>query len=169
MISIRFFCVALHPVLNTGMRNPDQFSSVVWFWVGIIIALWSLKYGLGSLSEPGIGFITFFAGSILALLAAILFLSSFRERKIPDPLRGLWIGLELKKVIYVLLLLAAYTILLRPLGFLLCTFILLFLLFRVKGGYTLWTVLFISFLVTASSFLVFQVWLQVQLPRGIWG
>jgi|WetSurSiteA1Bulk_404760.scaffolds.fasta_scaffold17466_2 putative tricarboxylic transport membrane protein len=151
------------------MRNPDQFSSVVWFWAGILIALWSLKYGFGSLSEPGIGFITFFAGSILSLLAAALFLSSFRERGISDPLRGLWRGLEPKKVIYVLILLTAYALLLRPLGFLLCTFTLLFFLFRIKEGYTLRAVLFISILVTASAYLVFQVWLQVQFPPGIWG
>lgn len=132
-------------------------------------ALWSLKYGFGSLSEPGIGFITFFAGAILALLSLLLFLSSFRGKEKPAELRELWAGLDVKKVLYVLLLLVVYPVLLRPVGFPISTFILLFLLFRVKGSYGIWTTLFASFFVTAVSYLVFQVWLQVQLPKGILG
>jgi hypothetical protein len=42
-------------------------------------------------------------------------------------------------------------------------------LFRVKGIYGIWTTLGIAFFVTAVSYLVFQVWLQVQLPKGILG
>ena len=132
-------------------------------------ALWSLKYGFGSLSEPGVGFITFFAGAILALLSLLLFFSSFRGKEKPADLRELWAGLDVKKVLYVLMLLVVYPVLLRPVGFALCTFILLFLLFRVKGSYGIWTTLLASFFVTAVSYLVFQVWLQVQLPRGILG
>jgi hypothetical protein len=132
-------------------------------------ALWSLKYGFGSLSEPGVGFITFFAGAILALLALLLFFSLLREKEEASGLRELWAGLDVKKVLYVLGLLVAYTVSLRPGGFILCTFILLFLLFRVKGSYRIWTTLSVSFFVTAVSYLVFQVWLQVQLPKGIFG
>ena len=132
-------------------------------------SLWSLKYGFGSLSEPGVGFITFFAGAILALLSLLLFFSSFRDKEKPADLRDLWAGLDVKKVLYVLGLLVVYPVLLRPAGFPLCTFILLFLLFRVKGSYGIWTTLLASFFVTAVSYLVFQVWLQVQLPRGILG
>jgi putative tricarboxylic transport membrane protein len=150
------------------MIHPDRFSSLVLFAAGMMTALWSLKYGFGSLSEPGVGFITFFAGAILALLALLLFFSSFRGKK-PAGLRELWAGLDATKVLYVLGLLVAYAVLLRPVGFPLCTFILLFLLFRVKGSYRTWTMVLVSFFVTAISYLVFQVWLQVQLPRGILG
>jgi len=151
------------------MRNPDRFSSLVLFAGGVMTALWSLKYGFGSLSEPGVGFITFFAGAILALLALLLFFYSLREKEKPAGLRELWAGLDVKKVLYVLGLLVAYTVSLRPGGFLLCTFILLILLLRVKGTYRIWTTLLVAFFVTAVSYLVFQVWLQVQLPRGILG
>jgi hypothetical protein len=150
------------------VRNPDRLSSLVLFAAGVMTALWSLKYGFGSLSEPGVGFITFFAGAILALLALLLFFSSFRGKK-PAGLRELWAGLDATKVLYVLGLLVAYTVFLRPGGFPLCTFILLFLLFRVKGSYRTWAMVLVSFFVTAVSYLVFHVWLQVQLPRGILG
>ncbi len=151
------------------MRNPDQFSSLFWLFAGIMIALWSLRYGFGSLHEPGIGFITFFAGSILAVLALILFFTSFRLQKGGGTLWNLWAGLDVRKVVYVLVLLTAYTVLLRPTGFLLSTCILLFLLFRVKGAYRLVTAIIFSILVTAVSYLIFDVWLQAQLPKGILG
>jgi hypothetical protein len=60
-----------------------------------------------------------------------------------------------------------YTLLLKHLGFLISTFSLLILLFLVKAHYQLLKVILISFLVTAGSYLVFQVWLKVQLPKGI--
>lgn len=132
-------------------------------------ALWSLKYGFGSLSEPGVGFTTFFAGAILALLSLLLFLSSLRGEEKKVDLRELWAGLDVKKVLYVLLLLVVYALLLRPGGFPLCTFVLLFLLFRVKGSYGVWTTLLASSLVTAVCYLLFQKWLQVPLPSGMLG
>ena len=150
------------------MSNPDRFSSIACLVGGAMTALWSLKYGFGSFSEPGVGFITFFAGAILALLSLLLLFSSFREEESAG-LRALWAGLDVKKVVYVLALLVAYTLLLRPGGFLLCTSVLLFLLFRVKGSYGVWATFLVSLSVTAVSYLLFQVWLQVQLPRGILG
>jgi hypothetical protein len=151
------------------MRDTDRVSGLFLFVVGMMTALWSLKYGFGSLSEPGVGFITFFAGTILALLALLLLFSSLRGKTTPAGLRAMWAGLDVKKVPYVLGLLVAYAFLLRPGGFPLCTFILLFLLFRVKGTYGIWTTLWVAFSVTAVSYLVFQVWLQVQLPKGVLG
>ena len=127
----------------------------------------SLKYGVGTFHEPGPGFITFFAGVILIVLSLALFFSNFRHQADRSSLRSLWAGLETGKIFYVLLLLVAYVFFLKPVGFLITTFLLLFLLFRVKGSYRVKTVLLISLLVTAGSYLVFEIWLKAQLPKGI--
>jgi putative tricarboxylic transport membrane protein len=149
------------------MRNTDQSSSLFWLVIGIGIALCSLKYGFGTFHEPGPGFITFFAGAILTFLSLALFLSSFGKQESHGGLRNLWAGLEFGKVLYVILLLVAYTLVLKSIGFLISTFFLLSLLFRVKGTYRLRTILFISFLVTVSSYVIFEIWLKAQLPKGI--
>ncbi len=149
------------------MRNTDQSSSLFWLVVAIGIVFLSLKYGVGTFNEPGPGFITFFAGLILALLSLALFLSNFRDQVDRNSLWSLWSGLEFGKVLYVLLLLVAYVFLLKPVGFLISTFLLLVLLFRVKGSYRLKTVLLMSLLVTAGSYLVFEIWLKAQFPKGI--
>ena len=151
------------------MRNTDRSSSLFWLVVGIGIAISSLKYGFGTLHEPGPGFITFFAGAILTLLSLSLFFSSLRDQKDRSGFHNLWAGLEPGKVLYVIVLLIAYTFLLKPMGFLISTFLLLFLLFRVKGTYRLKTIFLISFLVTVGSYIIFEIWLKAQLPKGVLG
>ncbi|MCX5914974.1 MAG: tripartite tricarboxylate transporter TctB family protein, partial [Deltaproteobacteria bacterium] len=66
-------------------------------------------------------------------------------------------------------LLVAYMLVLSPLGFLISTFFLLILLFRVQASYSLKTVIFLSAASTLASMVVFDVWLGVQLPRGFMG
>jgi hypothetical protein len=149
------------------MRNTDQSSSLFWLVAAIGIVLLSLKYGVGTFHEPGPGFITFFAGAILIILSLGLFFSSLRDEEGRSGLRGLWTGLETGKVLYVVLLLVAYIFLLKPIGFPISTFILLFLLFRVKGTYRLSTIFLMAFLVTAGSYIIFEIWLKAQLPKGI--
>ncbi len=149
------------------MRNTDQTSSLFWLVVAIGIVFLSRKYGVGTFHEPGPGFITFFAGLILIVLSLALFFSNFRDQAERNTLGNLWAGLEFGKVLYVLLLLVAYVIFLKPVGFLITTFLLLVLLFRVKGSYRLKTLLLMSLLVTAGSYLVFEIWLQAQFPKGI--
>ncbi len=133
------------------MRNTDQFSSLFWIAVAIGIILLSRKYGVGNFHEPGPGFITFFAGAILIVLSLVLFLVSFGGRATRNRLGDLWAGLETGKVFYVILLLVAYTFLLKPVGFLISTFVLLALLFRVKGSYRFKTIFLMSLLVTSGS------------------
>jgi putative tricarboxylic transport membrane protein len=149
------------------MRNTDQSSGLFWLVVGIGIAISSLKYGFGTLHEPGPGFITFFAGSILIILSLGLFFSSFRDQEGRSGLKNLWAGLETGKVLYVIVLLVAYIFLLKPVGFLISTFFLLSLLFRIKGTYRLKTVFLMSLLVTMGSYIIFEIWLKAQLPKGI--
>jgi len=149
------------------MRNPDQWSSLFWLLAGIGITLGSLKYGFGNLQAPGAGFITFFAGAVLSLLSVGLFFSSLRSERLRKGVGILWEGLEVGKVIYVFFLLIAYALVLKPLGFLITTFGLLCLLLKVKAAYPLLKVILISLLVTTGAYLLFQVWLKVQLPRGI--
>jgi putative tricarboxylic transport membrane protein len=149
------------------MRNPDQWSSLFWLLAGIGITLGSLKYGFGNLQAPGAGFITFFAGAVLSFLSVGLFFSSLRSESLRKGVGILWEGLEVGKVIYVFFLLVAYALVLKPLGFLITTFGLLCLLLKVKAAYPLLKVILISLLVTTGAYLLFQVWLKVQLPRGI--
>ena len=151
------------------MKNPDQYSGIFWILLGGVITASSFYYGVGSFSTPGPGFITFGAGAILTILSLLLFISSTRSKGSGQSLRSLWEGRQTGKAFYILGLLAAYMLLVTPLGFLISTFFLLILLFRVQASYSLKTVIFLSAASTIASMVVFDVWLGVQLPRGFMG
>jgi len=150
------------------MRHPDQYAGLFCFILGGAITLSSFYYEVGSLAEPGPGFITFLAGSFLTILSVMLLLSSWRNKEVLH-LRQIWEGQQTGKAFYVLLLLAVYMLVVTPLGFLISTFFLLVLLFRVQGTYSLKTLMVLSALTTSFSFIIFDQWLGVQLPRGFMG
>ena len=149
------------------MKTPDQYSSLFWLILGMVIVGMSLHYGVGSFREPGLGFITFLAGLVLSALSLAVFISSYKHREKMEGLRELWAGLEVGKGLYVVFLLVIYALVLKSVGFLISTFILLCLLFRVKAAYRIRSILIMSFLATVVSYLVFQIWLAAQLPKGI--
>ena len=151
------------------MKNPDQYSGIFWVLLGGTVTISSFFYGVGSFSTPGPGFITFLAGAVLTLLSLVLFISSSGSKGSSQSLRSLWEGRQAGKAFYILALLVAYMFLMPPLGFLLSTFLLLILLFRVQARYSLRKVIFLSAAATIASIIVFDVWLGVQLPRGFIG
>ena len=151
------------------MKNPDQYSGIFWILLGGTVTVSSFFYGVGSFSAPGPGFITFLAGAALTLLSLLLFISSTRSKKGVESLRSLWENRQTGRALYILGLLVAYMFLVTPLGFLLSTFFLLILLFRVQARYPLRKVIFLSAASTLASLVVFDVWLGVQLPRGLLG
>jgi hypothetical protein len=151
------------------MKHLDQYAAIFWILLGGVITVSSFSYGVGSFSSPGPGFITFGAGAILTALSLLLWASGRKSKGSAQSLRSLWEGRETGKAAYIVGLLVAYMLLLGSLGFLISTFILLVLLFRIQASYSLRTVIFLSAASTLASMVVFDVWLGVQLPRGFMG
>jgi putative tricarboxylic transport membrane protein len=149
--------------------NNDQVSAAIWVAVGIAVALGSLRYGLGPLSSPGTGFLPFLAGCAIALLAFIgLILSTLKRR------RGLgWTpilrGVLWQKPLLVMASLFAYALMLKPLGFILCTVLFIGFLLRSVAPQR-WPVVIGGAVGTAlGAYAIFDLWLKTQLPRGFWG
>ncbi len=76
---------------------------------------------------------------------------------------------SLIKVSPVLILLVLYAVLLDTLGFLIVTFLLIFLLLEVIYRRKWWVGLITALAGSLGSYLIFQVWLQSQLPKGLLG
>jgi hypothetical protein len=149
--------------------NNDQVGAAIWIAVGVAVALGSLRYGLGPLDSPGTGFLPFLAGCAIALLASIgLTLSTLKQRKGAEwtpILRGvLW-----RKPLLVIAALCAYALLMKPLGFLLCTVLFIGFLLRAAEPQR-WPVVIVGSIGTAlGAFAIFNLWLKAQLPQGPWG
>ena len=138
----------------------DLVSALFWLAVAIFAAVQGVALKLGSLSRPGPGFFPFWGGVALGLLSLVLLVSSLKKH-------AFWSlsGLRSSKLLVVVGALLGYLLLLEVLGFVVVTFLLLFLLFRL--GQRGWVFSAASALVGAfSSYVLFRLWLKTQLPIG---
>ncbi|MBU2054772.1 MAG: tripartite tricarboxylate transporter TctB family protein [Pseudomonadota bacterium] len=149
--------------------NNDQVSGAIWIAVGIAVALGSLRYGLGPLESPGTGFLPFLAGCAIVLLALIGLIQSTLKRRKGTGWTPILQGVLWQKPLLVMAALFAYALLMKPLGFILCTVLFIGFLLRTVEPQR-WSVVIVGAIGTAlGAFAIFDVWLKAQLPQGPWG
>ncbi len=149
--------------------NNDQLTSVIWFIIGALIAMNSLRYKLGTLSTPGSGFMPFVVGLAICVLAVIGFGDALVKRRYGTGWKSPLQGVKWWNVFVVLAALIAYALLLRPLGFVAVTVLFMAFLLRVVEPQS-WKIVMLGALSTAfASYLLFDLFLKAQLPRGLWG
>ncbi len=149
--------------------NNDQASAMLWVILGLVIALVSTQYGLGTPESPGTGFMPFLAGLAIFFFAGIGAVHGWVKRRESKPWRPVFSGVEWKKSFTVLAALVVYVLLLRPLGFTLCTALFIAFLMRVVEPQK-WPVVAAGAIGTAlGAYGIFELWLKAQLPRGPWG
>ena len=147
------------------MRREDLISSLFFLVCGLLIMAGSLTMPVGRLGEPGPGFLPLFVGIFLALLSAALFIRSLRL-KMSAQKAFVLDRKERFKVITTSISLLLYCVALKPLGFVLVTFLLLWFLFKVIGGFNWKMSIAGPVLITLFFYLLFAVWLEVQFPMG---
>jgi len=155
------------------MKNRDLIGSLFWAAVGGVFSVGALKYRLFKGAVPGAGFLPFLAGVTLIALSLVAFVSAVRSRRaetdtasnerfFPHP--ESW-----KKVMLALTALLAYWVVLEYLGFLITTYLLLLFLLRVIEPQKWLLAVATALIATTFSYALFNLWLKVQLPKGILG
>jgi putative tricarboxylic transport membrane protein len=143
-------------------------SSVAFFWIalGILVCYGATRLGLGSVTEPGPGFIFFWLGLMLVMLSLAALAESLRSSEgiVRETREINWV-----KIALVLLSLLLHAFFLERLGFVLTTFLLLsFLLGWIEQ--VNWTrSLGVATAAALGSFAIFELWLKIRLPKGIFG
>jgi putative tricarboxylic transport membrane protein len=149
------------------MRREEA-SSLVWLVLAFIICIGSLRLSLGSFRNPGPGFMPFITGSILGILAVVVHLQARRAARSVKKTESLWTNPGgVKKIVLTTIALLVYAIGMDYLGFLISTFIFFVFLLRAIEPQRWTLVILESALASGVSYLIFEVWLQAQLPRGI--
>ena len=148
------------------MRRPDQIVGLVWLALGIGIAVGALDLGLGELHMPGIGFMPFLVGVSLGISGLILLVAATAKGKGDEQI---WEGQRWNNVVLPVSALLAYIFLMEPLGFLISSFFLMFLLFKITAPGRFISPLVSSAAVVLLSYMIFFVWLKVSLPKGFLG
>ena len=141
-------------------------SAIAWLILALGICYMATSLGAGAAHEPGSGFVFLWSGLLLALLALLLVASFLRERhESATELHAMaW-----RKVFAVLTALVLYGIFLEKIGFVASSFLLLILLARL-GGATRWaSIVTIAAVAALGTFILFDVWLNIRLPKGIFG
>ena len=118
----------------------------------------------------GPGLLPFIVGGILSLLSCILLFQSFTRKVAPELKKPFWTNpLGWKAVLVTLLAAAIYPFALKGLGFLLSTYLFLFFLFTIIGHQTWWKACLGGVSTALIGYLIFEVWLKANMPRGILG
>jgi hypothetical protein len=129
--------------------------------------LYSRKYGLGTPSSPGAGFLPFLTGVVMMLLALVVFFQQMSKPR--NTLKSLWANRRWPAVPIVMASLVVYAVLLGTLGFILDTFVLTAFLLRAIEPLRWHKVLAGASGATLGSYAVFHLWLEAQLPVGFLG
>jgi putative tricarboxylic transport membrane protein len=150
------------------MRKLDLISSAFWLIVAILICAGSLRFDLGGFKKPGPGFLPFGAGLVLGGLALVVMINALR--KSDEDVGVFWEDPTRKyKVFLTLILIIVYTIILEPLGFPVATLLVIGFLLRFIYPQRWRNVIIGALLITMGSYIIFQVLLEAQLPKGFLG
>ena len=141
-------------------------GALFWVAVGILVCYGATRLGLGSVTEPGSGFIFFWSGLILVLLSLMVLAESVRSSE--DTVQEMG-EMNWAKIALVLLSLLLYAFFLERLGFVLTTFVLLSFLLGWIEGINWARSLAIASAAALASFGIFELWLKIRLPKGIFG
>lgn len=144
------------------MRVSDIGSSFFLMALGGFTVWQSKKLSLGVPRAPGPGFFPFCLGLLLIGVALAILVYGLKQKT-----ESLKTEVSKGRVILALGSIFAYSLVLEPLGYLLSTFFLMFLLLRMMVRKIWWFGPVVACLITLISYIMFKVWLKVFLPTGI--
>ncbi len=149
--------------------NSEKATNVFWLAFGLLIMEESYRLNLGELHRPDSGLFPFIIGLVITILSTILFFQAFRTKFPREEGEGKKQKISYKNIFLTLLVLYAYALTFMWLGFIPATFLLVLFLLKIveRKGWAL--AMFIALSASLGSYLVFEVWLQAALPKGVWG
>ena len=149
------------------MKRTYIIVNIFWLVLSIAVCLESWRLNVGGVHAPGPGFLPFYTAILLGVLALISLMQTLKV--VEGPASGIWGGIRWLKLGLMLASLFLYTLLFSLLGFVLATFLLLLVLFRVIEPYGWKMVLISSVLTIGGTYFFFVILLESRLPRGFLG
>jgi hypothetical protein len=138
--------------------------------LGFAVLIKGIRLGFKVDQEMGPGFFPLVAGGILALLSLVLFVQSLMDYGTQGHKEPFWVTPSgWKRVFLTLFVTAAYPVIINPFGFILSTLFLLFFFFKVIARLKWWAVGVGGIVTTMCAYLIFEIWLKANLPRGLLG
>ncbi len=151
-------------------KQIRQVEGIFWVGIGLLICLLGWRVDIGTFREPGSGFVAIFSGLFVAILGMIIVLSEVFSKTSQNDnfnLGSAFKNILWFRLVYTMGLSLGYALFLNMLGYILTSFLTMWGLFY-DWETKRWFSSFLASLVTTGlSYLLFEVWLHCQLPRGI--
>lgn len=147
--------------------RKDIFSSLLWLLFGIYFTIKSYSLGLGEWSRPGPGYFPFGAGLLFGIFSLSVFVKTLRRLPLKEIAIQSHEQLQWQNMVLILFGMLAYTLLLKRIGFVLCTFFIVVLFIRVIARERWFKSIMTALVVTLTFHLFFNILLNAQLPSGI--
>ena len=152
------------------IKKADQWSGLVLLVISGLICWGALSLSYGHIHNPGPGFYPLWLGIILGAMAMGLILKTTWQREGAKALRAILSEkVRWKKVLLVILALILYGYLMNFLGYLIVTFLLMAFLLRFIEPHPWKSVIGWTLIGSVGSYLVFEVWMKLRLPKGFLG
>ena len=149
--------------------NKDVLGSLFCLLFGIFFTVESFRFGMGVWSRPGPGYFPFGAGVLFSLISLFVLIKAIRKTGSGESTTQSADRFHLKNILLIVTGMLVYALLLKKIGFALCTFGLVIFFIHViarKG----WVNSIMTGLIVAIVFHVFfNMLLNAQLPNGLLG
>lgn len=149
------------------MGKADRISGIFWLCFAVLTIIQSYHLGLGTLHKPGPGFLFFWVNIILAIMSLIVLIRAWVSKKEEGPHPTIFGTQNVSKIIFVMISLFLYALLMETIGFIPVTLLLFIFLLGIIEKKRWFYTIFVSIVVTVISYLIFETWLQSQLPKGL--
>jgi putative tricarboxylic transport membrane protein len=149
------------------LANSELWGGLIGLALGVFVIRSGIKLKLGTINDPGSGYVLFYTGILMCLFALTIMFSAVTEGG--PSFASRWEGARWTRPLTVIACLIAFSLALEPLGFLLSAIPLLLLLLRAVDPVR-WTLAVpIAVLTPLGAWWVLKRVLLIQLPSGIFG
>ena len=153
------------PSAHLKLNNSELWGGLIGLALGVFVIWSGLKLKLGSINDPGSGYVLFYTGLLMCVFAATIIVAAITEG---GPTFGSrWEDTRWTKPLLVIACLTAFAFALEPLGFLLSAIPLMLLLLRVIDPVRWPLAIPIAVLAPLGVWWVLKRMLLIQLPSGI--
>ncbi len=155
------------------MKRKDLIGGLFFLGAGLLFAIYARSVDIGTWEEPGPGFLPFYGGVLMIVMTGLLVaMSLYKARSSTQassaepffPESDSW-----KRVGATALSLIGFNLLLRPLGFMLVTFLFVGFLVRFIFPQSWLKSILTAVLATAAARIIFVNFLEINFPKGILG
>ena len=151
------------------MVRADRISGIFWLCFAVLVIILSYHLGLGTLHKPGPGFLFFWVNIVLGIMSLIVLIRAWAGKKEEGPQPAIFGGQNISKIVFVMISLFLYALLMETVGFIPVTLLLFIFILKIIEKKRWFYTAFVSIVVTVISYLIFETWLQSQLPKGLLG